>query len=318
MRRCIALLLAAWATGAAAAEVTVIRPSAFIAQEWPYYILLGDQTRPVADLRSGERVTLQVPADTRTLVIQCPKGLSASYDESRLDYDFKANERAFFVLRAKPGCANIEAVDARAASPLISATRSRPAGRALEYDPPSSAPQMVKATPSSAPALTTTDSTAKDQVAAATTAWAEAFNSRDPARISALYDAEAVLTDASESRPRVGASAIADYYKSAAQRPTQRVALGERNIRLLGDTAIDSGTLTYFEMRDGTATTTPGRYSLTYQKRGGKWLIVDHQSSTAARRACSSSHRACARSSRRSTRAFPMPNTSAAIAPCRR
>ena len=36
-------------------------------------------------------------------------------------------------------------------------------------------------------------------------------------------------------------------------------------------TAIDSGTLTYFEMRDGNATTIPGRYSFTYQKRGGKW-----------------------------------------------
>jgi hypothetical protein len=81
----------------------------------------------------------------------------------------------------------------------------------------------------------------------------------------------------------VGAGAIADYYKSAARRPTQRVALGERNVRLLGDTAIDSGTLTYFEMRDGNATTTPGRYSLTYQKRGGKWLIVDHQASPAQR-----------------------------------
>jgi uncharacterized protein (TIGR02246 family) len=284
MRRCVPLLLAAWVASSAAAEVTVIRPSAHISQEWPYYVLVGNQARPVADLRSGERVTLQVPSDTRTLVIQCPKGLTASYDESRIDYDFKANERVFFVLRAKPSCVNIEALDARAASPLISATRSRPAGRAMEYDPPSATPQQaLRATPTSVPALTTTDSAAKDQVVAATAAWVEAFNSRDAARIAALYDAEAVLTDAAEPQPRVGAGAIADYYKSAARRPTQRVALGERNVRLLGDTAIDSGTLTYFEMRDGNATTTPGRYSLTYQKRGGKWLIVDHQSSPAPR-----------------------------------
>ena len=133
------------------------------------------------------------------------------------------------------------------------------------------------------PALTATDSAAKDQVVAATAAWVDAFNSRDPARVAALYDAEAILTDASEPRPRVGSAEIAEYYRKAAQRPTQRVALGERNLRLLGDTAIDSGTLTYFEMRDGNATTTPGRYSLTYQKRGGKWLIVDHQSSAAPR-----------------------------------
>jgi uncharacterized protein (TIGR02246 family) len=284
MRRILFGGLALLATSALAAEVTVIRPSAFVGQEWAYYILVGDQKTPLADLRSGERVTFQVPADTRTLVIQCPKGLRAAYDESRVDYDFKANDRVFFLLGAKPDCVTIQPVDARTASTWISRTRSRPAGRALEYDPPSaSPPQAMRATPTSVPALTTTDSAAKDQVVAATAAWVEAFNSRDAARISALYDAEAVLTDASESRPRVGAADIADYYKKAAQRPTQRVALGERNLRLLGDTAIDSGTLTYFEMRDGNATTTPGRYSLTYQKRGGKWLIVDHQSSSAPR-----------------------------------
>jgi hypothetical protein len=35
--------------------------------------------------------------------------------------------------------------------------------------------------------------TAKQQVAKATAAWVEAYNSRDPARITALYDPEAVF-----------------------------------------------------------------------------------------------------------------------------
>ena len=56
-------------------------------------------------------------------------------------------------------------------------------------------------------------------------------------------------------------SSIADYYKANAQRTTQRAALGERNIRVLGDTAIDSGTLTFFEMRNGQATTTVQLYT---------------------------------------------------------
>jgi len=177
-------------------------------------------------------------------------------------------------------------MDSRAAAPMMGATRPRTEGRMIEYDPPkkSSAPALVTATAASVPALTTTDSADKDLIAAATAAWVEAFNSRDPGRMSALYDPEAVLADATEQRTRVGADAINDYYKNVAKRKTQRVALGERNLRLIGDsTAIDSGTLTYFEMRDGNATTTPGRYSITYQKRGGKWLIVDHQTSIAAR-----------------------------------
>jgi uncharacterized protein (TIGR02246 family) len=281
MKRAALLVLALCAAGAGAAEVTVIRPKAFIAEEWAYYILIDGQTKPLVDVRSGERVTFQVPADARTLVIHCPKGLAATYDESRINFDFKANAKAFFLLTAKPDCVTIQALDAQAASTWINRTRSRPAGRRVEYDPPSKEPPLVTATPTSAPALTVVDSAAKDQVASATASWVEAFNSRDAARISALYDAEAVLTDPAEAQPRVGSAAIADYYRNAVKRTTQRVALGERNLRLLGDTAIDSGTLTYFEMRDGSATTTPGRYSLTYQKRGGKWLIVDHHTSAA-------------------------------------
>ena len=195
---------------------------------------------------------------------------------------FKANERPFFVLTPQPTCVAVETVDAATAAPLIRQTRQRLAGRPIEYDMPKVTAQS-KATPSSAVALTTVDSAAKDQIDAATAAWVDAFNKRDAARLNALYDAEAVLSDAAEPRPRVGSTAIGDYYKTVAKRPTHRVALGERSVRLLGDTAIDSGTLTYFEMRDGNATTTPGRYSLTYQKRGGKWLIVDHQTSVAAR-----------------------------------
>ena len=269
------LWLLALGTGAAsAAEVTVIRPRSYISNESSYFVFLDDQKRPVSELQNGERVTFQVPATTRTLAIQCPKGLGANYDETHLDFDFKANARTFFVLTPQPTCVLIEAVDAAAAAPLIRQTRQRLTGRPIEYDAPASAPS--KAVIASSAATATAESAAKDQVAAATAAWVEAFNSRDPARMSALYDAEAVLTDGGEARPRVGGSAIREYYQNVTGRPTQRVALGARNVRVLGDTAIDSGTLTYFEMRDGNATTTPGRYSLTYQRRGGKWLIVDH------------------------------------------
>lgn len=263
-------LLALGASAASAAEVTVIRPRSYISNESSYFVFLDDQKRPVSELQNGERVTLRC-----TLAIQCPKGLGANYDETRLDFDFKASARAFFVLTPQPTCVLIEAVDAATAAPLIRQTRPRLTGRLIEYDQPAVSAQAKGIVASSA-AVAAVESAARDQITAATAAWAEAFNSRDPARMSALYDAEAVLTDAGEARPRIGGAAIGDYYQNVTRRPTQRVALGERNVRVLGDTAIDSGTLTYFEMRDGNATTTPGRYSVTYQRCGGKWLIVDH------------------------------------------
>jgi len=276
MRHGSVWLLALAAASASAAEVTVIRPKSYISDESIFYVFVDEQKRPAADLKNGERVTLQVPSSARSLAIKCPVGLGANYDESRIDLDVKSNAPLFFALTPKPTCVEIEAVDAAAAKSLVSETRNRLSGRPIEYDEPKPTARS-KTTVTSAAALSTADSADKDTVIAATAAWVDAFNSRDAARIGALYDSEAVLSDANEFKPRIGAAAIGEYYKNAARRTTQRVALGERNVRLLGDTAIDSGTMTYFEMRDGNATTTPARYSLTYQKRGGKWLIVDHQ-----------------------------------------
>lgn len=267
MRLCLAALLGAWAAVLAAAEVTVIRPKSIISEEWEYYVVLGG--KPVTDVRSGERSTFQVPPETRSLAIHCPQ-VNGGYEETRIERDFSAP--AFLVLSTAAHCVNIQALDAAAAAPLVRETRPR-ANRRMEYDRGKATPAAVAAVAPAAAAAAPAG-----PVATATAAWVDAFNSRDPARLAALYDAEAVLTDTAEAKPRVGAAAIADYYKAAAQHSTQRVALGERNIRMFGDTAIDSGTLTYFEMRDGQATTTPARYSLTYRNRGGKWLIVDHQS----------------------------------------
>jgi uncharacterized protein (TIGR02246 family) len=177
---------------------------------------------------------------------------------------------------------NIQPVDAKAAANLMRQTRER-AARPLAYDPP---PRPATPAASAAPTVASAAPIAGDvaaSVAAATSAWVDAFNSRDPARISALYDPDAVLSDATATKPRIGAAAIADYYRSVPQRPTERVALGERNIRVFGDTAIDSGTYNIFEMRDGKATLTPARYTLVYRNRGGKWLIVDHQSTPVSR-----------------------------------
>ena len=269
MRLLVAAVLGASAALAAAAEVTVVRPKSIISDDWTFYIVVGG--RAVSDLRNGERTTLQVPPETSALVIHCPR-VMGRYEESRLAYDFRANARAFFVISPTSDCVKIEALDAVAAAPIVRDSVQR-GNRRIDYDPG----KMVNA-----PAAVAADA-ARDQIAAATSAWLDAFNSRDATRFASLYDGEAVLTDASEARPRVGAAAIADYYRANAQRSTQRAALGERSIRVLGDTAIDSGTLTFFEMRDGQATTVPARYSLTYRKSGGKWLIVDHQSSPAPR-----------------------------------
>jgi len=284
MRHVVAAALLAATGPALAAEATIIRANSMIAQEWPFYVLIGE--RVVTDLRSGERTRIDVPAGTRSLVIQCPKALGG-YAESRIDHDFQAQPIALFVITPNPDCVSTQALDENSARPFLNQTRPRPPGRPVEYDrPPQVIGPTVTAPPATAPQAApqrAPSADASSAVAAATQAWVDAFNVRDAARIAALYDRDAVLSDSTEPRARTGSAAIADYYRNLTTRPTQRVALGEHSMRMLGDTAIDSGTYNLFEVRDGNATVTPIRYSFVYRQRGGRWLIVDHQAAPAAR-----------------------------------
>jgi uncharacterized protein (TIGR02246 family) len=122
-------------------------------------------------------------------------------------------------------------------------------------------------------------SDAKEQVAAATASWAAAFNSRDPARITAAYDPEAVLWGTISKEIRTNPAAIADYFKDAGKRPNGRVSIGEQNIRVYGDIAVNSGYYTFSDLRDGNNIEVPARFSMVYKNRNGKWMIVDHHSS---------------------------------------
>jgi uncharacterized protein (TIGR02246 family) len=120
---------------------------------------------------------------------------------------------------------------------------------------------------------------AQDQVAAATDAWREAYDSRDPARIIALYDPEAVFWGTTSQTIRPTPDAIAEYFQDAGARPNARVTFGELYIRVYGDVAINSGDYTFTDVRDGNPVTTPARFSMVFANRDGTWLIVDHHSS---------------------------------------
>jgi uncharacterized protein (TIGR02246 family) len=122
-------------------------------------------------------------------------------------------------------------------------------------------------------------STAKDDVAAATQAWADAFNTRDPERVLALYDTDAVLWGTTSPTLRNTPAARREYFSSMPQRPNQRVTLGEQHVRIFGDVAVNSGTYTFTNNQAAQVTSNNSRFSFTYIRRGDRWLIVDHHSS---------------------------------------
>jgi len=119
----------------------------------------------------------------------------------------------------------------------------------------------------------------KEDVSAATQSWAEAFNGRNPERVLALYDPEAVLWGTISPTLRDTPELIRDYFKGMPGQPQARVAIGEHRIRVYGDTAVNTGLYTFSNVRDGQPTTFPARFSFTYRQRDGRWVIVDHHSS---------------------------------------
>ena len=252
----------------------MIRPTPFIGAEETYYVVLDG--KPVSDLESRESVRFAVPAGRHALAIRCPKPLSRSYVETQLERDF-GPAPAFFAIEPKYDCVTLHLLDAAAAAPMLANTTLRaPASTYVEGEVKASA-AAVSETP--APASPQPPAGAQQQVAAATAAWVEAFNSRDPARIAALYDGDAVLIGADAKAPAVGKAAIAAYFAGAPKRPMDRAALGEHDVRVYGATAIDSGLCNFFVVNGGRAAVTPVRYTFVYRKRGGKWLIVQHHAS---------------------------------------
>jgi len=119
----------------------------------------------------------------------------------------------------------------------------------------------------------------KEDVATATKAWADAFNSRDPEKVLVLYDPEAVLWGTVSPTLRDTPDAIRDYFKGMPNQPQARIELGEQHIRVYGETAINTGLYVVSNVRDGQPVTTPARFSFVYRLRDGRWMIVDHHSS---------------------------------------
>jgi len=264
--------------GEPSTEVTVIRPRSVVAAEWPFYVVVADQ--PVFDLRNGEHTRFRISSGRQVLAIRCPGGPVSKPLEARIEHDFPPRGSAWFVVEPKSECASVRSVDSRTASTDVAVTRFRALGTvnvmALSTG---DAPAKFSSEPA-LPGSPATSST-HEQIAAATSAWVEAFNKRDTGRLTQMYDSEAVIWGTDAQRLASGSAAIAEYFKNLAapQRSAVTAAIGEQRIRVYGDTAIDTGTYTFWVTRDGKQEAVPARYSLVYRNRDGKWLIVDHHSS---------------------------------------
>lgn len=119
------------------------------------------------------------------------------------------------------------------------------------------------------------------EIAAATQAWADAFNSRSIERTLAQYAPDAVLWGTRSQIVRDTPALIREYFSNMPAQPHTRVALGDARIRLFGDVAINTGYYTFSGRdADGNRTTSPARHTFVFARRDGRWLIVEHHSSS--------------------------------------
>jgi uncharacterized protein (TIGR02246 family) len=120
----------------------------------------------------------------------------------------------------------------------------------------------------------------RNEVAAATQAWANAMTRHDIDGVLALYDPEAVLWGTRSPTLRADPARLREYFNVLRTvPPSYKAVLGEQRIRIYGDIAINSGSYTFSEVRDGKEIVRPARFSFVYRNRDGRWLIVDHHSS---------------------------------------
>jgi uncharacterized protein (TIGR02246 family) len=115
--------------------------------------------------------------------------------------------------------------------------------------------------------------------------WAAAFSKGDLDALMRLYDDDALLWGTSSSSIRKGAKAIRQYYAQLFKAfPGTRVALRDTSPRLYGDAGVNSGSYTMRRvLGDGKVRVTAVRFTMTYVRREGRWLIVDHHLSLATR-----------------------------------
>ncbi|MET7475001.1 SgcJ/EcaC family oxidoreductase [Streptomyces sp. NPDC005648] len=121
----------------------------------------------------------------------------------------------------------------------------------------------------------------KAQIAGLFNTWNKALQTGDPEKVADLYAKDAVLLPTVSNRIRTDHTGIVDYFEHFLQnKPVGKKIDTIVNV-LDKNSAIDTGIyqFTLTDPKTGEKSVVKARYTYEYEKRGGKWLIVNHHSS---------------------------------------
>ncbi len=120
--------------------------------------------------------------------------------------------------------------------------------------------------------------TATEQARAFLATWAEVFNTRQPARVVALYAEDALLHGTSQARLFVGREQISGYFRGGST-----VAFGEQHfVPLSADSVLCVGKYQFTRSvpdGDPVPAPRPARYTFVVRRRDGVWQVLHHHSS---------------------------------------
>ncbi|MER7672604.1 SgcJ/EcaC family oxidoreductase [Kitasatospora sp. NPDC096128] len=119
------------------------------------------------------------------------------------------------------------------------------------------------------------------EIAALFDQWNAALQTSDAGKVADRYAPDAVLLPTASPVIRTDRAGIVDYFEHfLAKKPRGEKVRSVINV--LGATsAIDAGLYRFYltDPKAGETKPVEARYSYEYEKRGGKWLIVNHHSS---------------------------------------
>jgi uncharacterized protein (TIGR02246 family) len=141
---------------------------------------------------------------------------------------------------------------------------------------------QANAPASSAPAAAALSSEAAT-VDATTRNWISTVTSGKPTVVEdtlALYAEDAILLATVSEQIRDTKTELRDYFKFFTALPKLSAKDYIPTIRVYDDIAINTGYYTFtYEPEPGKVVEVPARYSFTYRKIDGKWMIEEHHSS---------------------------------------
>ncbi|MGX2993342.1 SgcJ/EcaC family oxidoreductase [Streptomyces sp. JNUCC 64] len=121
----------------------------------------------------------------------------------------------------------------------------------------------------------------KEEIGALFSQWNAALQTGDAGTVADRYAPDAVLLPTVSPDIRTTRTQIVDYFEHFLQKKPKGEKVRSVIHVLDEDSAIDAGLYRFHLTDAATGKTTPvvARYTYQYEKRGGKWLIVNHHSS---------------------------------------